>query len=108
MSFLAYDFIKNYDPANIVPKIPTANSIQIKINTIIIETQTITLFRVIFNFLNVYSQINAVQSSKIPATAKSKIVQLTSFVNCIAIKGISNIIKIEIKIIISLFFCIIV
>lgn len=55
------------------------------------------LFRTFFEMNNISKPV---PSSKIPATIKSKIFHLTSFVNCIAIKGIINILQ-EIKTMIS-------
>ena len=69
---------------------PTANSTQIKIK-IRRRAAHIAIRYVFFRTLWITSsQRNPVPPSKTPAAMKSKKVQFTSFVNCIAIKGMSN------------------
>jgi hypothetical protein len=79
-----------YDPANGVPKRPTASSIQISRSASNITPQMISLFLVLLTFLITSSHSNPVPSNKTPPTIKSAGDQFTSFVNCIAINGINN------------------
>ncbi len=69
---------------------PTASSAQIKNNERNIIIAIIMRCLVFVIFLKENSITNAVVSNKIPATTKSKKLQFTSLVNCIAINGISN------------------
>lgn len=69
---------------------PTASSAQIKNNDRNIITAIIMRCLIFIVFLKQNSITNAVASNNIPATTKSKKLQFTSLVNCIAINGISN------------------
>lgn len=62
------------------------------------------LFLVLFTFLITSSHKKPVPKSRIPITTKSPGDQLTSSVNCIAIKGIVNRTAIAVKIMMSLLF----
>lgn len=95
----------NYDPANGVPIIPKASSAQIKRNTRKRIKLKIVLCFIVFTFLKINSKHNPVIKRRIPAATKSKIVHLTSAVNCIAINGINNIIIAESNIKNKLLFC---
>ena len=73
-----------------IPKMPTASSIQMKRRTARRATQIAIRYLILPIFLITSSHNRPVPSSRIPATTKSNRVQFTSFVNCIAINGISN------------------
>jgi hypothetical protein len=79
-----------YDPANDVPKMPTASSIQMSTSTIRIIAQRTIRCLVLVTFLIINSHITTVPSNRTPAAIKSVRVQFTSSVNCIAINGMSN------------------
>ena len=70
--------------------------------------QIINLSKRLGAFRHINSQATAVDNNKIPIAKKSRIVQLTWFVNCIATAGSSNSSTIIIKIKKSLFLEIIV
>ena len=79
-----------YDPANGVPKRPTASSIQMRRSATRIAAQRMILWLVSFTFLITTSQIRLVPNNRTPVTTKSARFQFTSFVNCIDINGISS------------------
>lgn len=78
-----------YDPANGVPNMPTESSAQMR-NSTTRRTPQITIRNsILFTFLITSSHISPVPSSSAAMTIKSERVHFTSFVNCIAINGIS-------------------
>lgn len=79
-----------YDPANGVPKMPTASSTQMRRSTAKITAQMAIRCSILVTFLITNSHRRPVPRSRTPATTKSARVQFTSFVNCIAINGMSN------------------
>ena len=79
-----------YDPANGVPKMPTASSAQIRRNIIRIAPISAIRYPVLFTLLKINSHMSPVPSSKIPITIKSSGDHFTSSVNCIAINGTDN------------------
>lgn len=93
-----------YFPANGVPKIPTASSVQTKRNIIKRAAQIMNLCILFLTFLITNSSDSAIPSNKAPAITKSDSFQFTSAVNCIAISGISNRITTDRTITISLLF----
>jgi hypothetical protein len=86
---------------------PTASSAQMSSRTTRIPLQAAIRYLRVLIFLTASSHIKPVPDNRIPATTKSNSVQFTSFVNCIAINGISNSIAV-IKLMISLLFCIVI
>ena len=80
-----------YEPAKGLPKIPTANSAQVKNKRARITPQAISLLCTDLNFLSATSMARPVISNKAPIIIKSLASQSTSLVNCIAIKGIIRI-----------------
>jgi len=96
-----------YEPANGVPRIPTANSAHTKRKRISIPPQIRILFLIVFTFLKTSSHNNPVPNSKTPIIAKSRIFQSTSDVSCIAIKGIDNSVAAVDRIMVNLLFAIV-
>lgn len=92
------------EPAKGVPNIPTASSAQTKNKANKITPQIIILFVKLFIRLNTSSHSNPVTSSKIPIIKKSAILQLISFVNCIATNGVNKRISADNRIAINLLF----
>ena len=91
-----------------VPKMPTASSAQkSKRASRIAKQKTIRCLR-FFTFLITSSHRRPVPSSKTPAAIKSNTSQFTSFVNCIAINGMSNRSATVSTMMLSLLFCIII
>ena len=91
-----------------VPKMPTASSAQkSKRASRIAKHKTIRCLG-FFTFLITSSHRRPVPSSKTPAAIKSNTFQFTSFVNCIAIIGMSNRSATVSKMMLSLLFCIII
>ena len=95
--FINYNFtgyaillLKLQLPPNGDPKIPTANSIQIRIITRSSAVSSITLGLMLFTFLKTSSAISPVPKSKPPAIKKSETFQCTLSVYCCAINGKSN------------------
>lgn len=82
--------LQSYDPAKGDPNIPTASSAQTRKKANKTAPQIIILYSILFTFLNTSSHNKPVPNNKIPIMVKSAIPQSTSFVNCMAMKGISN------------------
>ena len=94
----------HHDPANGVPKIPTASSIQMRTYTNTSAKHKIFLFDLLVTFLRTSSQIRPVPNNRIPMIRKSNPDHFTSFVNCMAINGINNRISAIDKMTINLLF----
>lgn len=90
LAFLNLVSISNHQlPANRLPKIPTANSIQTKTRIANVIKIKINLLLEFLNFSKIILIVNSAPKSINPAIAKSDKDQLTSLENCIAINEYS-------------------
>ncbi len=91
VSFYYLVSISNHQlPANGLPKIPTANSIQTNTRITKVIPIRINFLFVVLNLSKMILMIKAVGKRINPATTKSNKDQLTSLENCIASIGIHN------------------
>lgn len=77
-------------PAKGLPKIPTANSPHTSTKSSRMISKKMNLDFLLFTNLKTSSNALATRNKSIKAITKSDKVQLTSFVNCMAIKGINR------------------
>ena len=83
---------------------PTASSAQVRNSSNKMTTKSMVLDKPVFTYLITSSIASPVPRSNIAAITKSESVQFTSFVNCMAIKGMLKIKAVAISIILILNF----